>query len=221
MVTLYAEIEQDKIINLSSIQNDIRYIGVTFEDSVIDYGKLEGYVLTEKDGVVYAKFDQSVYDEYSESLAKQNAILAGQETFKRLTAESVLYFASDADAYTMRYMYEEWKPNTEYTVGKRCLYADNLYKCKQDHTSEEGPNRTPDYVSALWDLVAPEDPTLGTKDNPIKVPEPFSSMEYVKGSYYLEGNDLYLMSREGMKNGDKISLTFKPSSLVGQYFTKV
>ena len=221
MVTLYAEIVENKIVNLSSVQNDIRYVGVTFEDSLIDYDKLAGYVLTEKDGIVYAKFDQSVYDEYTESLAKQKAIEAGRKTFKRLTAENVLVFATDSDAYTMRYMYEEWKPNTEYVIGKRYLYADNLYKCKQNHTSEEGPNRTPDYLPALWDLVAPEDPTLGTKDNPIKVPDPFSSMEYVKGLYYLEGNDLYLMSREGMNDGEKVSLTFKPSALIGHYFTKV
>lgn len=36
-------------------------------------------------------------------------------------------------------------------------------------------------------------------------------MEYVKGKYYKEGEVLYLMNRDGMEDGDKVSLTYKPS----------
>ncbi len=46
-------------------------------------------------------------------------------------------------------------------------------------------------------------------------------MVYVKGKYYLEDDKKYLMNRQGMEDGEEISLTFKPSQLIGQYFKLV
>ena len=79
---------------------------------------------------------------------------------------------------------------------------------------------TPDLIPALWDIIN-GDSEKGTIGNPIIIPEVVSSMEYEYGKYYLEDGVLYLMNREGMKEGDKISLTFKPSQLVGHYFKVV
>ena len=75
-------------------------------------------------------------------------------------------------------------------------------------------------MPALWDIINP-DKNNGTIDNPIVVPETVSSMVYVKGKYYLEGDTLYLMNRQGMNDGDEISLTYKPSQLIGHYFEVV
>ena len=59
----------------------------------------------------------------------------------------------------MRYLYELWKPETEYKIGDRRQHKDNLYKCKQNNTSEK--QFTPDLIPALWDIVG--DDNRGTE----------------------------------------------------------
>ena len=43
-------------------------------------------------------------------------------------------------------------------------------------------------------------------------------MEYIKGKYYAENESIYLMNRQGMAEGESITLYYLPSQLVGQYF---
>lgn len=206
-----------------SVNLDGTFAEVIQDDPVIDISKLLGYKLAPDDETAeyHLIFDENKWKQKCEETAREQAVEKGKKMLTELSTKTILDSASDEDAYVMRYMYESWAPKTDYEVGDRRRYGDNLYKCKQAHTSEEGPNRTPDYLPALWDLIAPEDPTLGTIDNPIKIPEPFSSMIYVKGKYYLEGDTLYLMNRDGMEDGEEISLTHKPSELIGQYFEVV
>lgn len=220
---LYAQLNQndDTILNIATVSIGDIDKEVILDDEVLDASKLPGYKIESIDTVYHISFDQEKYDEYLAETKRQEAIEEGKNLLPNLIKEQILDVASDAEAYTMRYMYDPWAPKTDYVVGDRRLYVDNLYKCKQNHTSEEGPNRTPDYLPALWDLIAPEDPTLGTIDNPIPIPEPFSSMEFVKGKYYIEDGVIYLMSRAGMKDGEKISLAYKPSQQTPHYFTKV
>ena len=94
------------------------------------------------------------------------------------------------------------------------MYEKNLYRCRQNHRSEA--QYTPDLVPALWDIIHPAD--YGTIDNPVIVPNQVSSMVYIKGRYYLDEGILYLMNREGMKDGEEVSLAYRPSQLGGQYF---
>lgn len=169
-----------------------------------------------KEGKLF--LDEDDYSQVQQQITLEKNISASRAKLNAMQESILLATLSDDQAYEVRYLYDRWKPKKDYVVGDRKMYGDDLYKCKQDHTSEDGPNRTPDYIPALWDLIAPEDPTLGTKDNPIIIPEPFSSMEYVKGKYYKEGEVLYLMNRDGMEDGDKVSLTYKPSQLVDHYF---
>ena len=124
---------------------------------------------------------------------------------------------SDERALLCVDFFEEWKPGTKYIVGDRKRVGDILYKCKQDHTSQS--IYPPNLISAIWDIVGNEE--QGTKDNPTIVPDEFSSMVYVKGKYYLDKDVLYLMNRQGMKDGEEISLTHRPSQLVGHYFEVV
>ena len=131
-----------------------------------------------------------------------------------------LAYATDEEAYIMRYLYDPWKADTKYEVGDRRLYKDTLYKCKQVHTSQA--QHTPDLIPALWDIIN-GDSEKGTIDNPIIVPEVVSSMEYEYGKYYLEDTKIYLCKRAGVPDpesmyGQKVSLTFKPSQLIGHYF---
>ena len=216
--------EFDGILAISTEPTAEISLEVYLDEPTLNLSKLPGYMVDQTTEQWKLKFDQDKYDIYLKKKEKEEAIEAGKDKLIELQYQPILLMASDEDAYTMRYLYDEWKPKTKYLVDDRRRYGDNLYKCKQEHTSEEGPNRTPDYLPALWDLIAPEDPDLGTKDNPIIIPEPFSSMEYIKGKYYKQGNVLYLMDGPmvaSMEDGAKVSLTYKPSDLVGQYFTVV
>lgn len=214
-----ADYKLQDILNISTIQQGLTNMEVELKDSVIDFAKIKGYVIESSESGEYSlTFDQEKYDSYLEEQKKDTAIKNGEILMETLKEEYVLNVASDDEAYVMRYMYDPWRKDTKYKIGDRRLYKDNLYKCKQDHTSQE--QYTPDLVPALWDIINPDE-SNGTIDNPIVVPETVSSMIYVKGKYYLEGDTLYLMNRQGMNDGDEISLTYKPSQLVGHYFEVV
>lgn len=46
-------------------------------------------------------------------------------------------YASDEDAYTMRYLYPEWSGDgITYKTNDRLMYNDKFYKVLQDHTSQ-------------------------------------------------------------------------------------
>lgn len=207
------------VVNVSTINQGNTCFKVELIDSDFYFDKLPGYKVEYIDAYIYhMTFDKDKYDAYLADKKKEQGIKEAEAMLAELSADSVLTLASDSEAYVMRYLYDPWVPNTECKVGDRRLYGDNLYKCKQAHTSQT--QYTPDLVPALWDLINPDD-TKGTISNPIPIPEPFSSMVYVKGKYYEEAGVIYLMNRVGMKEGEEISLTFKPSALVGQYFEVV
>ena len=223
MTKVYVETSESTggVLNISTQPMRSIYQEVILKDPAINFDKLPGYEVIFTNGEYCLVFNQEKYDAYIAEQKKEEALKEGEELMENLTVQTILAKATDEEAYVMRYMYDEWAPKTKYAVEDRRRFGDNLYKCKQAHTSEEGPDRTPDKLPALWDLIAPEDPTLGTIDNPIPIPEPFSSMEYVKGKYYIEDGVIYLMSRDGMEDGEKVSLTYKPSQQTPHYFTKV
>lgn len=45
-------------------------------------------------------------------------------------------------------VFAQWEPSVSYTVGNLRTYQDKLYRCLQNHTSQE--DWTPDKVPALW-----------------------------------------------------------------------
>lgn len=68
--------------------------------------------------------------------------------------DGVLDILTDEQAETVAQFYPEWAIGVMYKRGKRVRYNDKLYRCEQDHTSQEGyePATTP----ALWTRVAAE-----------------------------------------------------------------
>lgn len=218
MITVYVQVDHiyGEVKNISLIPLRTNYIKAEMENPTIDLSNLAKYSLEhdEETDAYRLVYNEEKYESIVKQKEKDQAISDGKVKMEEMQTYMVLKYASDEDAYAMRYLYDPWKPNTDYVTGDRHLYNDILYKCKQDHTSQK--EYTPDLVPALWDIIDGEN--RGTKDNPIPIPEPFSSMEYVKGYYYLEEDVLYLMNRQGMNDGEKISLTYKPSALVDQYF---
>lgn len=139
----------------------------------------------------------------------QAAVLVAQIQAQELT---------DAQAITVKAIYPEYDPNgVLYPSYFKVQHNGALYKCQQEHTSQ--PGWEPGVAPSLWVLVETGEQE-GTKEDPIPVPDTVTTagMEYEKGKYYSEGGTVYLMNRQGMSDGEKVTLYFPPSALVGQYF---
>lgn len=221
MVKVYVQADNIKyaISNISLLPLRNNYIEASLENSTVNLSKLDHYFLEQKEDKTYRLiYDESRYNQIIEEQEKNAAIEEGKKKLDEMQESIALTYATDSEAYIMRYLYDLWKADTDYNVGDRRLYNDVLYKCKQKHTSQA--QHTPDLIPAIWDIINP-DSKKGTIDNPIEIPSNFSSMVYVKGKYYIEDGKKYLMNREGMTDGEEISLSHKPSQLVGHYFKLV
>ncbi|MGN0711377.1 MAG: carbohydrate-binding protein, partial [Anaerovoracaceae bacterium] len=127
---------------------------------------------------------------------------------------------SDEEALNFKLAYPQWAEGIEITqdmidAGKnRFQYGERLYKAIQPHTTQA--DWTPDITPALWTVI--DETHAGTYEDPIPA---VAGMEYVKGLYYIEDGTIYLMNRQGMAEGEAITLAYLPSQLVGQYFEVV
>ena len=140
---------------------------------------------------------------------QQAAVLVAQMQAQALT---------DAQAITVKAIYPAYDPNgVQYPVDFKVVDNDVLYKCLQEHKSQA--SWAPGVAPSLWTAVQTGE-HAGTQEDPIPVPETVTTagFEYEKGKYYSEGGAVYLMDRQGMDAGDKITLYFPPSVLIGQYF---
>lgn len=80
----------------------------------------------------------------------------------------------DSIALTAKDLYPDWRKDTPYTTGDRVRYADTLYRCLQDHTSQS--TWTPTDAPSLWARVLIPDPEV--------IPEwiqPDSTNPYMRG----------------------------------------
>ena len=148
---------------------------------------------------VYAKFAE--YDEILRTLISSNS-------------EKIVSTFTDENAVKVIDLYPVWTVGISVAKDSRYQYNGKLYKCVQAHTTQA--DWTPDITPALWTVI---DVThAGTIDDPIPA---VAGMEYTKGLYYIEDGAIYLMNRQGMAEGETITLHYLPSQLVGQYFEVV
>ena len=137
------------------------------------------------------------------------AVMVAQIQAQRLT---------DDQAIAVKAIYPVWSSDgVQYAVDYKVLHDDILYKCISAHTSQA--DWAPGVALSLWTAVETGE-HAGTLEDPIPVPDTVTTagMEYEKGKYYREGDTVYLMDRQGMDKGDKVTLYFPPSALIGQYF---
>lgn len=154
-------------------------------------------------------------------IAQQEAEL--KTMMERIQRVSFLVELSDEKAVKIPYCYDSWNQfENGYTfkVNTRLEYNGNLWKVKKEHKKQV-------------DWYPGADPTLfiqidkeqhkGTLEDPIPVPDSVttSGFEYVKGKYYLEDGLKYKMIREGMEEGETITLYYPPSQLLISYFELV
>lgn len=175
------------------------YEGYTaFYRTEIYTGKIYGVVMYKQETLPAVK-----------SEIQQAAVLVAQ-----MQAQSL----PDTQAVTVKAIYPAYDPNgVQYPVDFKVLQDDVLYKCLQGHTSQE--SWAPGIAPSIWVAVETGE-HAGTQEDPIPVPDTVTTagMEYEKGKYYSEGESVYPMDRQGMDEGDKVTLYFPPSALIGQYF---
>lgn len=137
------------------------------------------------------------------------AVMVAQIQAQRLT---------DDQEIAVKAIYPVWSSDSvQYAVDYKVLHDDILYKCISAHTSQA--DWAPGVALSLWTAVETGE-HAGTLEDPIPVTDTVTTagMEYEKGKYYREGDTVYLMDRQGMDKGDKVTLYFPPSALIGQYF---
>lgn len=177
---------------------------------------LAGDITDHRDGTVSIKMGKPTESELSEATV---TALVGQSITPQRAArlrpmiEAAATSLPDSDAAKAVELFPAWAYPVSYIEGNRVSDGGKLYKCRQEHTSQEGwkPSATP----ALWVVI---DVThAGTQDDPIPAAR---GMEYTYGLYYKDPEDtkLYLCERIGEAAGGKIVLQYLPHELVGQYF---
>ena len=112
----------------------------------------------------------------------------------------------DEDALEAVELFPAWEIGVDYTEGKRVRDGEELFKCKQPHTSQA--DWRPSITPALWTKVAA--PGQGdTPDNPI----PWSwGLKIYKGKYYEQDGVIYI----GKRDSD-VGIFADLSALVGNY----
>lgn len=132
-------------------------------------------------------------------------------------------YLSDEEALTVKKLYPLFEDlvKEKYMAkdkGFRFRYEDDLYKTAQDNITfqEQYPPGTG--MESLYTHI--DEGHVGTVEDPIPA---IANMEYEYGKYYIENNVIYICKRGGVANpeemyGQKITLQYLPSQLVGQYF---
>ena len=142
------------ILLISSAWTSETQTQVVLDGDTVDFSKLKGYVAyAGDDGENHLKFDQDKYNAYIKEQQKQKAMEEGQKMQAELQQSSVLSYATNEQAFIMRYLYPEWSGESiSYNKNDRLMYNDKFYKVLQDHTSQL--DWTPDAASSLYVEIA-------------------------------------------------------------------
>ena len=146
---VYVDFEGENIISYHSNQSAAPLTEVIQDDPEIDISKLQGYKLVQQDDGLHLVFDQDKYDQSIIDQKKKESTDEAEKLADELILANVLASATDAQAYSMRYLYPVWSSDSvEYKKDERLIYNDKFYKVLQDHTSQE--SWTPDAASSLF-----------------------------------------------------------------------
>lgn len=123
--------------------------------------------------------------------------------------------------------WDSFSDGYEFTEGQRVEYKGGLRKCKKGHKKQASwyPGADPTLFEQL-----DKDEHAGTLEDPIPVPDSVSTsgFTYEYGKYYIESSIVYLFKRGGIPDeqaesmyGQKETLYFPPSSVVGTYTVRI
>ena len=107
------------------------------DDDVLDLKRIQGYKITYIDQNPHMSWDEETWNAYQAAQIKETETEKAQAVFNELAKAYTLENASDADAYKMRYLYDDFDPDGHpYEKGDHFMYEDRFYKVLQDHTSQ-------------------------------------------------------------------------------------
>lgn len=156
MTNVYIKVGMDfnDILLISSGWTSETQTQVVLDGDIVDFSKLKGYVAyAGDDGKNHLKFDQEKYNAYIKEQQKQEAMEEGQKMQAELQQSSVLLYATDEQAFIMRYLYPEWSAESvSYKKNDRFMYHDKFYKALQNHISQA--DWAPDTASSLYVEIA-------------------------------------------------------------------
>lgn len=156
MTNVYIKVGIDfnDILLISSAWTSETQTQVVLDGDTVNFSKLKGYVAyAGDDGKNHLKFDKEKYNAYIKEQQKQKAMEEGQRMQAELQQSSVLSYATDEQAFIMRYLYPEWSGESiSYKKNDRFMYHNKFYKVLQNHTSQA--DWTPDTTSSLYVEIA-------------------------------------------------------------------
>lgn len=127
---------------------------------------------------------------------------------KEESMQMALTYLSDDEALSFISLF----PTYDSLIGKtidaetRLSYNGELYKTTKEFTVSNIYKPGDVGTESLYTHINKRH--AGTLEDPIPA---VSNMEYIKGKYYSEGEHVYLMNRDGMNNGESITLQYVPS----------
>lgn len=146
--------------------------------------------------------------------AIRDKVLNASVMISRINAQNL----SDKEAIEAKDIYETWEELVNKcfisgNAGYKFIYEGNLYKTVNENQRfqiEWIPGKGTESIFMRIDEMH-----AGTLNDPIPSSK---NMEYIKGLYYSDNGNIYIMNRVGMENGEGIILQFLPSELIDQYF---
>lgn len=158
----------------------------------------------------------------SGSFGVDQALITASVVVARANAQAL----PDAQALEAKALYDTFDElvKLKYTAEKQGFKfrdGDDLYKTAQDNVTFQAQYRPGQGTESLYTHI--DEAHAGTQEDPIPAK---ANMEYEYGKCYLEGDDIYLCKRGGIDNpeelyGQKVTLQYLPSDMVGQYFVKI
>lgn len=148
---------------------------------------------------------------------ENNDVLNATVMVARTNAQTL----NDTESLKVKAIYKTWEELVfegyfAEEAGYKFTHEGNLYKTAHERQRFQADWIPGQGTESIFTRI--DEARTGTLDNPIPAS---ANMEYVRGLYYLENDQIYLMNREGMNDGEGIVLQFLPSALVGQYFALV
>lgn len=124
----------------------------------VDPAKLSGYeVVTDATGKNVLKFDQERYDAAQKAAELSSATQSALTALQDFTRAFMLEKADDAQAYAMKALYPEWKPDgTTWPAGQRLQWKGRFWKTLKETTTQA--SWTPD--TATSEFVEITDPSI-------------------------------------------------------------
>lgn len=204
---IYAHADNDEYVKEKHGKHLFDELGrPNFKDDFVEWNEEEKKV----------KYPQTENIKAEQEATLQNMMLASVRA-------SFLVELPDEEAVKIPLCYDSWNQFENgyiFKVDTRLEYNGNLWKVKKEHKKQVDwyPGADPTLF-----IQIDKDEHEGTLEDPIPVPNSVttSGFEYVKGKYYLEEELKYKMIREGMEDGETITLYYPPSQLLISYFELV